>query len=287
MSRATKSHSLLFLALATFLSSKTTGAESQNCGPKEGDALLVIDVQNDFMAETPLDQNHKYCNNNEPSYELPASALTNDGQTIKAGSLAVSNTVEIIQDINTLIANFSSQKLPVFFSLDWHESTHCSFGFNGTVESNPGYFNPNGAFAGPLVEGKTTEADYPGLKDLCLDQRTQSDFRNTNLGVMQWPKHCVQQTFGSRFYPFLKVPKDAQVIKKGVEISKDAYSAFDGFLSNQSFPFDTEDAAVDLTSRSSLETLLRNKRVERLYIVGIAVACYAYMHVSHYPFRHD
>jgi nicotinamidase-related amidase len=178
--------------------------------------------------------------------------------------------VEIIEDINSLIGKFSSKKRPVFFSLDWHVSTHCSFGFNGTAQSNPGYFNPNGAFAGPLVEGKTTEADYPGLKDLCLDQRTQRDFRNTNLGVMQWPKHCVQQTFGSRFYPFLKVPKDAQVIKKGVEISKDAYSAFDGFMSKQSFPFDTEDTAVDLTSRSSLETLLRNQNVERLYIVGIA-----------------
>jgi nicotinamidase-related amidase len=238
------------------------------------------------MAETPLKRRCSKCNPN-PLYELPASALISDGKTIIAGSLAVSNTVEMIQEINYLIWKFSSKELRVFFSLDWHASTHCSFGFNGTAESYPGYFNPNGDIAGPLVENKTTEANYPGLKDLCLDQRTQSDFKNANLGVMQWPKHCVQQTFGSRFYPFLKVPKDAQVIKKGVEISKDAYSAFDGFLSNQSFPFDTEDAAVDLTSRSSLETLLRNKRVERLYIVGIAVACYAYMHVSHYPFRHD
>ena len=169
---------------------------------------------------------------------MPSSALTGDGKNIKAGSLAVSNTGEIIQNINCMIQSFSSKKLPVFFSLDWHAQDHCSF-------------SPTGTFNGPLVNGTTTP------EHLCEDPRTRQDFNNPNLGVMQWPKHCVQQTFGSRFYPYLKVPQNAKVIKKGSVENLDAYSAFNGYLSKQSFPFDTQDTACDLKGRSTLVTLLK------------------------------
>ena len=41
-----------------------------------------------------------------------------------------------------------------------------------------------------------------------------------------WPVHCIQNSWGARFHPELKVPKEAVLLYKGLDPQADAYSAF-------------------------------------------------------------
>ncbi len=67
---------------------------AQSVDLKEGDALLVIDVQNCF---------------------LPGR------------SLGVAKGDEVVPPLNRAILNFTRKRLPVFISRDWHPADHCSF----------------------------------------------------------------------------------------------------------------------------------------------------------------
>jgi nicotinamidase/pyrazinamidase len=60
----------------------------------KGDALLVIDIQNDFLP---------------------------------GGSLAVLEGDQVIPALNGYIDQFSKRQLPVFATRDWHPANHCSF----------------------------------------------------------------------------------------------------------------------------------------------------------------
>ncbi|MEK9659206.1 MAG: nicotinamidase [Chloroflexota bacterium] len=64
-----------------------------------------------------------------------------------------------------------------------------------------------------------------------------------------WPEHCVQGTPGAEFHPALTLPVDAQVVRKGADPARDAYSGF-----------------VD----SDLEKRLRTAGVTRVFIGGLA-----------------
>jgi len=59
-----------------------------------GDALIIVDVQNDFLP---------------------------------GGSLAVPAGDEVIAPLNRYIALFASKGLPIFATRDWHTLDHCSF----------------------------------------------------------------------------------------------------------------------------------------------------------------
>ena len=59
-----------------------------------GDALIVVDVQNDFLP---------------------------------GGRLAVPQGDEVIHVLNRYIAAFRSRELPIFATRDWHPPDHCSF----------------------------------------------------------------------------------------------------------------------------------------------------------------
>lgn len=65
---------------------------SLSIGP--GDALIVVDVQNDFLP---------------------------------GGSLAISRGDEVVAVLNYYIATFSVRDLPIFATRDWHPPDHCSF----------------------------------------------------------------------------------------------------------------------------------------------------------------
>jgi nicotinamidase/pyrazinamidase len=60
----------------------------------KGDALLISDIQNDFLS---------------------------------GGSLAVPEGNQVIPVLNGYIDTFSKRRLPVFATRDWHPSGHCSF----------------------------------------------------------------------------------------------------------------------------------------------------------------
>lgn len=62
------------------------------------DALIVVDVQNDFLA---------------------------------GGALAVTDGDAVIAPLNCQIERFSGAGLPLIFSRDWHPPNHCSFAANG------------------------------------------------------------------------------------------------------------------------------------------------------------
>ncbi len=66
--------------------------------PDVGDALLVVDVQNDFLP---------------------------------GGSLAVPRGDEIVPVLNRCLALFTKKALPVYASRDWHPANHCSFRAQG------------------------------------------------------------------------------------------------------------------------------------------------------------
>jgi len=66
--------------------------------PKPGDALIVVDLQNDFLP---------------------------------GGSLAVPGGDAVIAPINRYAKLFSGRALPVFATRDWHPPDHCSFKARG------------------------------------------------------------------------------------------------------------------------------------------------------------
>jgi nicotinamidase/pyrazinamidase len=66
--------------------------------PQHGDALIIVDVQNDFLP---------------------------------GGSLAVPDGDAVIAPINRYAALFSKQSLPVIATRDWHPQDHCSFKSGG------------------------------------------------------------------------------------------------------------------------------------------------------------
>lgn len=59
-----------------------------------GDALLIIDVQRDFLP---------------------------------GGSLAVPDGDAVVAPLNAWISRFSAEGLPIFATFDWHPADHCSF----------------------------------------------------------------------------------------------------------------------------------------------------------------
>ena len=59
-----------------------------------GDALIIVDVQNDFLS---------------------------------GGSLSVAGGNTIIPALNRYIARFQAHQLPIFATRDWHPPDHCSF----------------------------------------------------------------------------------------------------------------------------------------------------------------
>jgi nicotinamidase/pyrazinamidase len=69
-------------------------AESSTLALQPGDALLVVDVQNDFLP---------------------------------GGRLPVAHGDEVVAVLNAYIARFQGLGLPVFASRDWHPADHCSF----------------------------------------------------------------------------------------------------------------------------------------------------------------
>ncbi|HLY96775.1 MAG TPA: isochorismatase family protein, partial [Sideroxyarcus sp.] len=66
--------------------------------PGVGDALLVVDVQNDFLP---------------------------------GGSRAVPDGDVVVPVLNRCLALFSRKELPVYASRDWHPINHCSFHAQG------------------------------------------------------------------------------------------------------------------------------------------------------------
>jgi len=71
-----------------------SGTERTKIDLTEGDALVLVDVQNDFLP---------------------------------GGALAVPQSDEILPILNSYIAIFEKRRLPIYMTRDWHPENHCSF----------------------------------------------------------------------------------------------------------------------------------------------------------------
>jgi len=75
-----------------------------------------------------------------------------------------------------------------------------------------------------------------------------------NTGGGPWPPHCVQGSKGAEFHPDLKLPPDTVIVSAGMGSDEDGYSGFLGI----------DDRGQKLAD------LLRQRRVERIFVGGLA-----------------
>ncbi|KAJ3653220.1 hypothetical protein Zmor_012483 [Zophobas morio] len=175
-------------------------------------AILVIDVQNDFIS----------------------------------GSLNISNCPakhngeDVIQPINNLLETVDFET--VVYSYDWHPIDHVSFIDN--------------IFLRKLHESSPIKAEDAKVYDTVIFDR------DPPMPQKLWPKHCVQNTWGSDLHKDLKVVENATKIYKGTNPDVDSYSLF----------WDNQKLAA-----TKLDPLLKQKHITDLYLCGVAYdVCVAY-----------
>ncbi|HET6376884.1 MAG TPA: nicotinamidase [Methylocella sp.] len=132
------------------------------------------------------------------------------------GRLSVPRGGEVVEPVNRLGERFAH----VVLVQDWHPPGHRSF-----ASSHPGR-EPFG----------TIETAY-GAQTL-------------------WPDHCVQGTPGADFHPGLRIPHAALILRKGIRIEMDSYSAF--FENDRATP-------------TGLGGYLRERGFSRVFIAGLAL----------------
>lgn len=93
--------------------------------PAPGDALIVVDLQNDFLP---------------------------------GGTLAVRHGDEVIAPLNRYLKTFADAALPIYATRDWHPPNHCSFkAFGGPWPPHCIVGTPGAAFAVQLELPPTTQ----------------------------------------------------------------------------------------------------------------------------------
>lgn len=125
----------------------------------QGDALLVVDVQNDFLS---------------------------------GGSLAVPAGNEVIPVLNRYIALFAGKSLPVYATRDWHPADHCSFrSQGGTWPSHCIAGSPGAAFPAALA---LPDSAVIVSKATTSQKDAYSGFEGTDL-ASQLRSHGIERLF--------------------------------------------------------------------------------------------
>ncbi len=125
-----------------------TTAGTQDWTPGRGDALLIVDAQNDFLP---------------------------------GGSLAVPSGDDVVPALNRYAAAFRTRHLPIFASRDWHPANHCSFVEQGgpwpphcVMETHGAQFASGLNLSEAVIISKATEPEsdaYSAFENTDLDQR--------------------------------------------------------------------------------------------------------------------
>jgi nicotinamidase/pyrazinamidase len=160
--------------------------------PHAGDALLIVDVQNDFLP---------------------------------GGALVVPHGDEVVPVLNRCIALFVAKKLPIYASRDWHPANHCSFREQGGPWPPHCIANTAGAaFATsldlPLDTVVISKADTP-------DRDAYSAFGGTDLDA-RLKAAGIQRLFVGGLatdYCVLNTVKDARALGYAVELLADGIRA--------------------------------------------------------------
>jgi nicotinamidase/pyrazinamidase len=160
--------------------------------PGVGDALLVVDVQNDFLP---------------------------------GGSLAVQQGDEVVPVLNRCLALFSKKELPIYASRDWHPVNHCSFHAQGGPWPPHCIADTHGAeFATdldlPADAVIISKADTP-------EKDAYSAFGDTDLGLCLKAVDVRRLFVGglATDYCVLNTVKDALALGYGVVLLADAVRA--------------------------------------------------------------
>lgn len=137
-----------------------------------GDALLIVDVQNDFLP---------------------------------GGSLAVPHGDEVVPVLNNYLHIFTGHGLPVYATRDWHPEQHCSFRAQGGIWPPHCVVETHGAgFSAALQlppltviisKADTAEQDaYSGFQGTDLDQQLrEANIRRLLIGGLA-TDYCVLNT---------------------------------------------------------------------------------------------
>jgi nicotinamidase/pyrazinamidase len=160
--------------------------------PGAGDALLVVDVQNDFLP---------------------------------GGSLAVPRGDEVVPVLNRCLSLFTEKELPIYASRDWHPVNHCSFKARGGPWPPHCVADTYGAeFAGnldlPADAVIISKADTP-------EKDAYSAFEGTDLGLCLKAVDVKRLFVGglATDYCVLQSVKDARALGYDVVLLTDAVRA--------------------------------------------------------------
>lgn len=165
-----------------------------DCKPQAGDALLIVDVQNDFLP---------------------------------GGSLGVPRGDEVVPALNSYLHIFAVRNLPVYATRDWHPEQHCSFRAQGGTWPPHCVAGTRGAeFAAAL---QLTPSVVIISKATTPEQDAYSGFQGTTLDGQLRASHVQRLFIGglATDYCVLNTVRDALRLGYRVCLLADAIRAVD------------------------------------------------------------
>ncbi len=190
---------------------------------KRGDALILIDIQNDFLP---------------------------------GGHLAVAQGNEIIPILNRYIELFHRQQYPIFITRDWHPINHCSFISQGGIWPEHCIQNTPGAeFPSDLVLPKTA---YVINKAQHSDQDAYSAFDSTSLHIQLKTLNIIRLFIGglATDYCVLKTVLDAIKLCYKVIVLEDAIRAV------RVKPEDENNAKLEMQQAGAVLTTITHTKIQ-------------------------
>jgi nicotinamidase/pyrazinamidase len=162
--------------------------------PRAGDALIIVDVQNDFLP---------------------------------GGALAVPQGSEVVSTLNRYAGLFAAQGLPVFATRDWHPPDHCSFRKQGGPWPAHCVAGTQGAQFAPKL---ALPPDSRVVSKATTPERdAYSGFAGTELDAMLRRENVHRVFVGglATDYCVLNTVKDARTLGYEVVLLQDAIRAVD------------------------------------------------------------
>ena len=184
----------------------------------EKETLISNINDNDDTALIIVDMQNDFCDPNGALY-------------IKGADLLYSKILSLLSNYNTII-----------FTQDYHPDNHCSFYDN--IDKTP--LSNKTLLLYPNQNMTQIRNKVPLFGKVILEnEKTQ----------ILWPRHCVQNTWGSQLIKQLKPTKNDFVVFKGNNENIDSYSAF----------FDN-----GKVSKTPLDNYLKSRNIKKVNVVGLA-----------------
>jgi nicotinamidase/pyrazinamidase len=192
-----------------------------DANPSAGDALIIVDLQRDFLP---------------------------------GGALAVSQGDQVLAALNDYLKRFVARRLPVFATRDWHPPDHCSFVERG------GPWPPHciaGSVGAEFGDGLELPADAAVVSKATTAERdAYSGFEGTDLQARLRQAHVSRLFVGglATDYCVLQTVIDARSLGFTVLVLSDAIAAVDAHPGDGERAIERMRAAgATLTDRSALQ----------------------------------